>query len=74
MDFSNTLPRKREKNLYSDGQDANDKDPGSEIVAALFPLVRAHFTNVTWIVLNDVELGDTDLDDLSKIPLQNFQN
>lgn len=67
MDFSNTLPRRRPKDGYDveTDQDTTEKDPGSEIVAGLLPLLRGQFTNVTWIVLNDIELGETDLDDIS---------
>jgi len=71
MDFSNTLPRRRPKDMYDveNDQDTTEKDPGSEIVAGLLPLLRGQLTNVTWIVLNDVELGETDLDDISRLVL-----
>lgn len=65
MDFSNTLPRKRVKNT---NEDENERESGSEIVAAIFPLLRAHFTNLSWILLNDVELGDIDLEEISMLP------
>lgn len=50
-------------------QDTTEKDPGSEIVAGLLPLLRYLITNVTWIVLNDIELGETDLDDIGMFSL-----
>lgn len=62
MDFSNTLPRRRPKDTFDiEGGDV-DKDPGSEIVAALLPLCQSKLTNVTWIILSGIELGETDLD------------
>lgn len=62
MDFTNTLPRRRPKDTFDiEGGDI-DKDPGCEIVAALLPLCQGKLTNVSWIVLNGIELGETDLD------------
>ncbi|KAK2809748.1 hypothetical protein FQN50_003593 [Emmonsiellopsis sp. PD_5] len=37
-------------------------DPGCGIPEALFPLCRRQLTNVDWIVLNGIKLGDSDLD------------
>ena len=65
MDFSNSLPRRRPKDTFDvEGQEL-EKDPGCEIVAALLPLCRGQLTNVSWIILSGIELGETDLDDLS---------
>jgi hypothetical protein len=62
MDFTNTLPRRRPKDTFDiEGGDI-DKDPGCEIVAALLPLCQGKLTNVSWIILNGIELGETDLD------------
>lgn len=67
MDFGGCLPRRRPKDTFDvEGQEV-EKDPGCEIVAALLPLCRAQLTNVTWIILSGIELGETDLDDISKI-------
>jgi hypothetical protein len=73
MNFSNTLPRRRPKDIYDveNDQDTTEKDPGSEIVAGLLSLLRTQLTDVNWIVLNDIELGETDLDDISIIVLRN---
>jgi hypothetical protein len=65
MDFSNALPRRRPKDTFDLEGQVIEKDPGCEIVAALLPLCRGRLTNVTWIVLSGIELGETDLDDLS---------
>jgi hypothetical protein len=35
---------------------------GCGIVEALFPLCKYQTTNVDWIALNNIQLGDTDLD------------
>jgi hypothetical protein len=65
IDFSNSLPRRRPKDTFDvEGQEV-EKDPGCEIVAALLPLCRGQLTNVSWIILSGIELGETDLDDLS---------
>jgi hypothetical protein len=65
MDFTNALPRRRPRDTFDvEGQEV-EKDPGCEIVAALLPLCRAQLTNVSWIIVSGIELGETDLDDLS---------
>lgn len=65
LDFSNTLPRRRPKDTFDiEGGDV-DKDPGCEIVAAILPLIQKQLTNVDWIILNGIELGETDLDFLT---------
>lgn len=66
MDFSGCLPRRRPKDTFDvEGQEL-EKDPGCEIVAALLPLCRWQLTEVSWIILSGIELGETDLDDLSR--------
>ncbi|RDW89643.1 putative leucine rich repeat protein [Coleophoma cylindrospora] len=65
MDFTNTLPRRRPRDNFdvepeTEGQ--AQKDPGCEIVAALLPICRAELTNVDWIVLSGIELGETDFE------------
>ncbi|ODH38217.1 hypothetical protein ACO22_02491 [Paracoccidioides brasiliensis] len=37
-------------------------DPGCGIPEAIYPLCRRQLTNVDWIVLNGIKLGDSDLD------------
>jgi hypothetical protein len=65
MDFGGCLPRRRPKDTFDvEGQEV-EKDPGCEIVASLLPLCRAQLTNVSWIILSGIELGETDLDDIS---------
>jgi hypothetical protein len=39
-----------------------DRDMGCGIVEALFPLCKYQTTNVDWIALNNIHLGETDLD------------
>ena len=72
MDFTNALPRRRPRDTFDvEGQEV-EKDPGCEIVAALLPLCRGQLTNVSWIILSGIELGETDLDDLSMHQLIKF--
>ena len=58
MDFSSAIRKKP--------QEAADGFPGREggcgIVEALFPLCRHQITNVDWIILNGIQLSDSDLD------------
>lgn len=42
--------------------DSGTRDPGCGIPEAIFPLCRRQLTNVDWIVLNGIKLGDSDLD------------
>jgi hypothetical protein len=56
MDFSGCIERRPQDD------DAGTKDPGCEIVEAVFPLCRKQLTNLDWIVLSGIELGETDLD------------
>ncbi|KAK2764908.1 hypothetical protein FQN54_008605 [Arachnomyces sp. PD_36] len=37
-------------------------DPGCGVPEAIFPLCRRQLTNVDWVVLNGIKLGDSDLD------------
>ncbi|EKD14872.1 uncharacterized protein L3040_003912 [Drepanopeziza brunnea f. sp. 'multigermtubi'] len=64
MDFTQCLPRRRPKDNFDFEGSEVDKDPGCEIVAALLPLCQAQLTNVNWIILNGIELGETDLEAL----------
>jgi hypothetical protein len=61
LNFKNTLPRRRPKDSYDE---ETAKDPGCEIAAGLLPLCRAQLTNVDWVVLSGIELGETDLDEI----------
>lgn len=62
LDFANTLPRRRPKDNFDNEGGEMDKDPGCEIVEALLPLCQNQITNVTWINLSGIELGETDLE------------
>ncbi|KAI9718897.1 MAG: hypothetical protein M1812_003781 [Candelaria pacifica] len=55
LDFAFCITRKPQDD------DTNLRDPGCEICEAIFPLCRKQLTNVDWIVLNGIELGDEDL-------------
>jgi hypothetical protein len=59
MDFTSCISRKPRN--YEDTGDQN-RDIGCGIVEALFPLCKHQTTNVDWIILNNIELGETDLD------------
>jgi len=71
MDFSNCLPRRRPKDTFDVEGEEVGKDPGCEIVAALLPLCRAKLTEVSWIILNGIELGETDFDDMRMFSSRN---
>jgi Ran GTPase-activating protein (RanGAP) involved in mRNA processing and transport len=47
-------------------------DPGCGIPEAIFPLCRRQLTNVDWLVLNGIKLGDSDLDYLVDAASQRF--
>jgi hypothetical protein len=64
LDFTNSLPRRRPKDNFDFEGGEVDRDPGSEIVAAIFPLCLVQATSVDRIILSGIELGETDLDDL----------
>jgi hypothetical protein len=59
MDFSSCITRKPSDHGESRG---SARDQGCAIVEALFPLCKYQTTNVDWIALNRIQLGDTDLD------------
>jgi hypothetical protein len=59
MDFSNCI-KKRPKDFTEAKSSA--RDSGCGIVEALFPLCKYQTTNVDWIALNGIQLGETDLD------------
>ncbi|KAI9802867.1 MAG: hypothetical protein M1833_001466 [Piccolia ochrophora] len=56
MDFSFCISRKPQDD------EGGVRDPGCEVAEALFPLCRKKLTNVDWITLSGIELGETDLD------------
>jgi uncharacterized protein YjbI with pentapeptide repeats len=59
MDFSSCITRKPREH----GQARESaRDQGCGIVEALFPLCKYQTTNVDWIALNNIQLGDTDFD------------
>jgi hypothetical protein len=47
-------------------------DPGCGIPEAIFPLCRRQLTNVDWLVLSGIKLGDSDLDYLVDAAAQRF--
>lgn len=59
LDFSNCITRRPTHLLELDSR---DRDMGCGIVEALFPLCKYQTTNVDWIALNNIQLGETDLD------------
>lgn len=63
LDFSNTLPQRRVKDTWE--EDVTSRDPGCEIAAAFMPIRRAGLTQIDWIVLNGIELGETDMEDIA---------
>lgn len=42
--------------------DKGSRDPGCGIPEAIFPVCRRGMTNVNWVVLNGIKLGESDLD------------
>ncbi|KAF3403571.1 hypothetical protein F1880_009576 [Penicillium rolfsii] len=42
--------------------DKGSRDPGCGIPEAIFPVCRRELTNVDWVVLNGIKLGESDLD------------
>lgn len=66
LDFGYSLPTRRPKDTFDNEGGDLDKDPGTEIVGGLMPLCRGQLTNVDWVVLSGIELGETDFDDISK--------
>ncbi|OCK75470.1 leucine rich repeat protein-like protein [Lepidopterella palustris CBS 459.81] len=59
MDFSSCITRKPRDYVETAGK---ARDMGCGIVEALFPLCKHQTTNVDWIALNNIQLGETDLD------------
>ncbi|CAN9384442.1 unnamed protein product [Alternaria alternata] len=59
MDFTACISRKPKDHGEARG---SARDQGCGIVEALFPLCKYQTTNVDWIALNRIQLGDTDLD------------
>lgn len=59
LDFSSCITRTPKEHGESSG---SARDIGCGIVEALFPLCKYQTTNVDWIALNNIQLGDTDLD------------
>jgi hypothetical protein len=59
LDFSSCITRKPRAQLDQVGK---ARDSGCGIVEALFPLCKYQTTNVDWIALNNIQLGETDLD------------
>ncbi|KAJ4303083.1 hypothetical protein N0V90_001974 [Kalmusia sp. IMI 367209] len=59
LDFSTCITRKPRDDLASTSK---ARDVGCGIVEALFPLCKYQSTNVDWIALNNIHLGETDLD------------
>lgn len=55
MDFSYALDR-------VPPSDSESHDPGCGITEAIFPVCRRELTNVDWVVLDGIKLGDSDLD------------
>lgn len=63
MNFSDTLPRRRPKDNF---EDETEMDPGCEITSALLPLLRGKgLTRVDCLILNGIELGETDFEELT---------
>ncbi|KAF2676765.1 leucine rich repeat protein-like protein [Lentithecium fluviatile CBS 122367] len=59
LDFSSCITRRPRAQLDQVGK---ARDMGCGIVEALFPLCKYQTTNVDWIALNNIQLGETDLD------------
>ncbi|KAL1863795.1 hypothetical protein Plec18167_008020 [Paecilomyces lecythidis] len=55
LDFSYCLSR-------PSALDKGSRDSGCGIPEAIFPICRRQLTNVDWVVLNGIKLGDSDLD------------
>ncbi|KAL4801682.1 hypothetical protein BDV18DRAFT_164727 [Aspergillus unguis] len=67
LDFSYTLSR-------IPRSDSDSHDPGCGIPEAIFPICRRELTNVDWVVLNGIKLGDSDLDYLVDAASQQGSN
>jgi hypothetical protein len=72
VDFTNSLPKRRPTDMFDlEGREI-EKDPGCEIVGALLPLCGKNLTSISWIILSGIELGETDLEEMSKKQLFEF--
>jgi hypothetical protein len=61
LDFRDALPRRR----LRDAPSGDHGDPGSEIAAAILHLCAIQMTNVTWVDLSGIELGEADILDMA---------
>jgi hypothetical protein len=61
LDFSNCITKRPADDTSLDSR-VSKRDSGCGIVEALFPLCKYQTTNVDWIALNGIRLGETDLD------------
>ncbi|KAF2474105.1 leucine rich repeat protein-like protein [Lindgomyces ingoldianus] len=59
LDFTSCITRRPRDHMESSSK---ARDIGCGIVEALFPLCKYQTTNVDWIALNNIHLGETDLD------------
>lgn len=59
LDFTSCITKRHRDRSDSD---ITSRDNGCGIVEALFPLCKYQNTNVDWIALNNIPLGETDLD------------
>lgn len=66
IDFTNTLPIRRSR-AGAVGDESPSRDPKCDLVMALLPLCTAKLTEIDWIILNGVELSDSDMDDMLPI-------
>lgn len=62
MDFSGCVTVKHAVATPTGEEPPRNRDIGSGIVEALFPLCKHQTTNVDWICLNGIELSETDQD------------
>jgi hypothetical protein len=60
LDFSRCITRKPKDPM--EGSPTKARDMGCGIVEALFSLCKYQTTNVDWIAVNGIQLGETDLD------------
>ena len=61
MDFSGCVTVKH-SHVVGEDEHTRNKDIGSGVVEALFPLCKGQTTNVDWICLNGIDLSETDQD------------
>lgn len=66
LNFADCLPRRRPRDTFDvEEEGVSEKDPGCELLSAIMPLCRNDLTKVDWVVVNGIELGETDFEDLS---------